>query len=265
MPIDKKELELSLSLFKTEDGLTQLSGEMDIVNASIVLESSQTRSSDMLYFARFFRYLSQDFWNIYTILHRLKWEKTLWETGEIPDTFWMTYAQTDINQFHVEFRSSMDYLAKIIRGLPPKPWQSPGSYYDLLEWITNKENQTKLDTDVLQIIKNTQWFKDLRELRDLSVHKGGFSLVFGTKGNITFQTYDGWQEQVRIPEIMYNENIVDFELYSGLYVGYLLALFEKLCIRISKLYEFKYRPLGAYTTHFGLEYVKRLIELAYKL
>lgn len=265
MPINKSDLKMALSLFQIEDGQTQLSGKMNMVFSSITAEASKTKKSEMLYLERFIKYLTQDFWNIYTILHRLDWQRLLWQDDKLQDIIWITYAQTDINQFHVELKSAMDYIARIIRGLPPNPWQSPGSFNDLLNWIQKEYNKVKIDPQILKILQNSNWFIDIRDLRDLTVHEGGFSLVFGSKGKITFQTYKGWQEQVNIPEIMFNDNIVDFELYAGMYLGYLLALYENLSQEISRLIKFHYKPLGAYTIHFGLEYVRNLIQKVYAL
>lgn len=265
MPINKTDLEVALSLFQTERGQLCLSGESNMVYASIGIEASTFKRRELAYFHRFLRYLNQDLWNIYSILHRLNWQKTLSVENKLSDFLWMSYAQNDINLFHVEFRSAMDYIARVIRGFPPNPWQTPASYNDLLDWIEKNGNHEKLDSEILNIVQETDWFRDIRDLRNLTVHEGGYSLVFGTEGHITFQTYEGWQNQVNIPEIMYNENIVDFELYAGMYVGYLLALYEKLSIEVSRLLELTYRPQGAYTHHFGLDYLCSIIQRVFEL
>ena len=265
MVINKTDLEIALSLFKIEEGQLRLSGDINMVFASITVEALSLGRRDLLYFDRFNKYLTQDLWNIYSVLHRLNWQRILWVDDRLPDLLWSSYAQNDINLFHVEFRSAMDYIARIIRGLPPNPWQTPGSYHDLMKWIQKNENKKIIDPEVLNILESTVWFNDIRDLRDLNVHEGGFLLVFGSKGHITFQTYSGYEKKVQIPELMFNENIVDFELYAGLYLGYLLALYEKLSKEIKRLLQLKHGPLGAHTTHFGLEYVRSLIQSAYEL
>ena len=37
---------------------------------------------------------------------------------------------------------------------------------------------------------------------------------------------EGYSNIVNIPEVMYNENVADFELYAGMYYGYLIAFLE---------------------------------------
>jgi len=114
MPINKSELEISLSLFQIEEGELRLSGDMNMVFNSIMVEASTFGRNDLLYFDRFNKYLNQDLWNIYSVLHRLNWQRTLWIENKIPDHLWRSYAQNDINLFHIEFRSAMDYIARII-------------------------------------------------------------------------------------------------------------------------------------------------------
>ena len=238
---------------------------MNLVFVAISVDALTLNRRELLYFDRFNKYLTQDLWNIFSILHRLDWQRRLWVENQITDIRWMAYAQNDINLFHVEIRSAMDYIARFICGLPPNPWQSPRSYNRLLEWMRKDETNQILDPNILQILEKTEWFNHVRDIRDLNVHEGGFSIVFGSKGRITFQSYAGHEKQVQISELMFNENIVDFELYAGMYLGYFLALYEKLAKEIRRLLGLQHEPLGAYTIHFGLDYARSLIQRAYAL
>lgn len=51
---------------------------------------------------------------------------------------------------------------------------------------------------------------------------------------------------VSIPEIMYNKNVADFELYAGMYFGYLIAFLEDFATAIER-----YLPKGKYSLGAG--------------
>ncbi len=59
-------------------------------------------------------------------------------------------------------------------------------------------------------------------------------MVFLEKDRILFQTHKGIENLVFIPEIMYNENVAIFELYAGMYFGYLIAFLEDFATAITK-------------------------------
>ena len=69
----------------------------------------------------------------------------------------------------------------------------------------------------------------------MNIHRGGFTLVFLEKNRILFQVYEaGYKGKILIPEIMFNENVADFELYAGLYFGNLIAYLEEVSETIDK-------------------------------
>ena len=64
--------------------------------------------------------------------------------------------------------------------------------------------------------------------------EAGVTLVFLEKDRILFQVQKGDQDLVRITEIMFNDNVVDFDLYAGTYFGYFIAFLEDFAVTIKK-------------------------------
>jgi hypothetical protein len=180
---------------------------------------------------QYLNYISQDLTNIETILNRLDWEKQLWCKGDLNDGDWMAYASCDIILFHTEMRSIYDYIMELIFSLSKSPTQIPKdkrrSFETVKNWI--EKNTDKWDEDLSKYILSADWFKDVRDVRDAIIHNGAFTLVFLVKDKITFQVHQNlMKRKILIPDIMYNKNIVDFELYAAMYMAYLYSYLEEL-------------------------------------
>ncbi|MCL5949810.1 MAG: hypothetical protein M1490_04975 [Candidatus Bathyarchaeota archaeon] len=171
--------------------------------------------------------ISVDLSNIETITSRLAWEKELWKGERISVGQWMNYAQCDIDLFHVEMRSIFDYIARVVKIVSKHPQGIPQSFNDLRKWLKKPENTLKVGEDLAKLILSADWFEQLKNVRDVNIHFGGMTLVFLEKDRILFQTYKGNYNLISIPELMYNENVADFELYAGMYFGYLIAFLEE--------------------------------------
>lgn len=113
--------------------------------------------------------------------------------------------------------------------------------------------------DSTQVMPFCEWFDDLREVRNSIVHRGGFTLVFLEKGKILFQVYEK-NGKVLIPEIMFNKNVADFELYAGLYIGYLMTYLEDVSALIHKRLNLKKIGSNAKSYHSGLRVVRNWIQ-----
>ena len=173
--------------------------------------------------------ISQDMSNIATLVERLEWQRGLWVTGTIDQLRWFRYACADIDLFHVEYRSIFDYLAQLLGLLADSPGQSPSSFEKLKNWLEGPNadaNTAKIGKELADLVCACDWFHDLREVRNLNVHQGGQTLVFLDKPKILFQVLAANKGRIRIPEVMDNENVANFELYAGVFVGYLLAYLE---------------------------------------
>lgn len=179
--------------------------------------------------------------NIVTILHRLDWQRELRLRGDLSDALWMDFTQCDIDHFHVEYRSIFDCLAKAIVSILDNPNGVPkSSFSDLKKWVSSEKNVQRniqiLGKDFAKLVTSCNWFDEIKDIRDLRVHKRGSIIVYLPKDVIGFQIHEGknYKKKIAIRELMYNENVVNFELYAGLYMGYLISYLEQAAESIDK-------------------------------
>lgn len=262
MSINKQRLDLALSTIQMDEiGFFSSSKYVDLI-CDIHLNAIINEKLNPL--RPLFSFIDQDVRNLQNIILRLDWQKSLYVKKEIDETLWMNFSACDIDYFHVEFRSFFDYLAKAVRLISDHPEQIPQKSFNRLKnWI--EKNESKIETDLADIILSCEWFNDLKEVRECLVHNGGFTLVFLTPDRITFQVIKGWKNEVLIPEIMYNENVVDFELYAGLYFGYLIAYLEEVSEIFDKRLDLKKMGMDGKKYHPGLEVIQKWIEKTSKL
>ena len=194
-----------------------------------------------------------------TIALRLVWLKDLWIQKRLDDVVWMQFVPCDIDLFHVEFRAVFDYLAKIIHIVSNLPRQVPSNFTILKEWVAKSDRNAKRLGDLAEVLLSCDWFDDLKEIRNSIIHKGWFTLAFLERSKILFQVY-GMKKEVLTSEIVFKDNVVDFELYAGLYIGYLIAYLEKVSEMIFKHQNLEKIDCNAKSYHQGLRVVRGWIE-----
>jgi hypothetical protein len=177
---------------------------------------------------RLFHQTWQDVWNISTLLERIEWLRELAIENAISDNKWRDYIRVDIEHFHTEIRSAMDYVAEIISIFSNRHGQLPTSFNRLKERIDKFDN--KIQEDICLIIRNTDWFSDIRHVRDSLVHYGGNTLVFCRPNDGTlFQIYDSkLSNLINKKYILFNENVAIFDGYAALYYAQLLVFLNNL-------------------------------------
>jgi hypothetical protein len=167
---------------------------------------------------------------------------------------WFYYAQVDIQSFHIEVRSIFDYVAKAITGVSPKPKTMPPSFRRLLEWV--KKNPSRMSSDLRQLLLDqSDWFLQLRTVRDDLIHQGGYPLVFGSPSDgILFQIYQA-QNVPRVvrPILMHNQNVAYFDRYAALIIARTFCFLEAVAPRLRDLSGLAPRPAGT-TCSSGIGY-----------
>lgn len=110
----------------------------------------------------------------------------------------------------------------------PKQVRS-GSFRELYQWLgKNPGNRARLAEEASESVSSASWYSQLRDIRDAILHHGAFTLVFGSpRDGILFQVHSGFQRRIIIDTLMWNENVVDFQLYAGLYFAKTLVLLER--------------------------------------
>ncbi|MER3445464.1 MAG: hypothetical protein C4291_00900 [Candidatus Dadabacteria bacterium] len=171
----------------------------------------------------------------------------------------MQFTACDIDLFHVQLRSIFDYLAKLIMFFAAKPDQvgTKKLFRKLQEWLKRESSDsTRLGVDLAAVVEDCDWFRQLKDVRDSIVHRGGMVLVFSEQGRILFQVKEEFSNKISISGIMYNENTVDFELYVAILVGYLFHYLENVANVLHTKLKVDRLGSGTRNYHSGLGVVR---------
>jgi hypothetical protein len=239
MPIDKKRLKAVLSTFlpNAEEGYNCFSEFVKL--SSNIRDNMAWGLEEFRELNRYFRYIDYAINNIETVTKKLEWERGLFDENQLGRWEWAQFCEVDIDVFHVYMRSIFDYLARIIQIVSdlPKPIKKYKSFTVLKNWLGNKnaeKNMKDLGSDLASLVLSVEWFKEIRNVRDNIVHWGADTMAFAEEGRIPFQVNKDTEYLISFPEIKFNENLIDFELYAGVYFGYLLAFLEEAARVIEK-------------------------------
>src|SRR5262249_46711722 len=86
----------------------------------------------------------QDIWNIGSLIERLEWMVQLTAAGQLTEDSWRMFAALDIEHFHIEVRSILDYAALSIRAVSgKKSGQLPDSFRKLRQGCTEKNSSLR--------------------------------------------------------------------------------------------------------------------------
>jgi hypothetical protein len=245
---DAEALDFALGLWSEEPGQRVWLGG---AAQDIMVRLSQAPLEDLpraVELTRHFYAITQDIWNVSTIIDRLEWMRaTSLGDSDLAER-WTDYAAVDIQSFHVEVRSALDQAAHVVRLFAPNPGQvtDTGSFRKLLEWIP--DNGIKLQAPVGALtLDQATWFHEMRSVRDHLIHKGGLTIVFGhRKDGILFQVVDEqFRRLVNKPFLMFNDNVVWFNRYAALYLARMLGYIEELAGLYLDTFRSKYTLRGA--------------------
>ena len=229
-------LKKALNTLKPKDDYYNIEG--NFINFYANTKLSEIMEKEIPNIFRFITFIVSDFDDLRHLLERINWQFYLWKNSNLVLDSWMAYAKIDIEVFHIKIRSIFDYLAKIIQRVSDSPEQVPDkSFNTLLKWLEKSDdNIKKLGADLSDLFTLSEFFTHVKDVRDGDLHRGGETLVYPNTDRIVFQIYKkGYERIVQIPEIMFNENIVYFDLYAGIYMGYLIAFLEDVSETIIKI------------------------------
>jgi len=238
MPIDKEKLKAVLNTFvcNAEKGYDYPS---ELVKLSSNLNQNRGFSPELRAIYFHFKYLEYDIVRIETVTNRLEWERKLFDKDQLGRWDWEKYCEVDIDVFHVYMRSVFDYLARVIVIIAehPKLVKKHKSFTKLRNWLTNEKaerNVKNLGTDLADLVLSVKWYDDLKNVRDNIVHEGADTNSIAEEGRILFQVSKDAKYLISFPEVQFNENLIDFELYAGVYFGYLISFLEEASKVIEK-------------------------------
>jgi hypothetical protein len=261
MSIDKKKLEKAISLFHESNGSLAISSTFMHFYGTIHINS--VNNSSLMPILSNLSHIIEDLWHLETLLYRLDRQRISYSKHELDMLLWIEYATCDVDLFFVTIRSIFDYLAQVSKHLAVKPKQTRSSSFSKLRnFVSSPSGSNRVGEKLSRVIISCDWFSDLCDLRDSIVHRGAHTFIFPDTRNIMFQIDEGLRNQIVIPEIMENDNIVIFELYAGMIMGYLLSFFEDYCTVASNILGFTQLRDSAENIHFAHPLLKRWIEQA---
>ena len=222
-------LKEAINLIHSDEKDYYWAGEFVDTFVQVIIGRSQNQTLGPVHLAM--QNINQDLWNVCTLVYRLEWLHNLAIQNQLGFTLWNMSASLDVEYFHVELRSILDYIANILGIIAKKPGQVPSnSCRELYQWLdANPQNVTRFGKEQSALVLSAPWYSELRVIRDSVLHRGAFTLVFGSpKDGILFQVHSGFKPLIKVDSLMWNENVVDFQLYAGLYFARVIVLLERL-------------------------------------
>ena len=199
-----------------------------------------------------------DLWMMCTGLARLEWMKEKAGSDAVLRDRWSSYASLDIEEWHTQFRSLLDYVAKVIWELAERKRQVSDSFTTLWERANGttgdpEDFAKKLGNDWLDLLKSATWYPQIISIRDETIHRGAQTIVLGEPSDgILFQVLGkgGARLAREEPNLMFNKNVVHFDRYAAYFMARLLTWLEKFAsIAYSKM-GMTESP-GCVNRHFG--------------
>jgi hypothetical protein len=173
---------------------------------------------------------------------------------------WNSYASLDIEEWHTQFRSLLDYVAKVIRELAERKRQVSDSFTTLRERAAGttgdpQDFARKLGDDWLGLLKSATWYPQIISIRDETVHRGAQTIVFGEPSEgILFQVLGngGARLAQEEPNLMFNKNVVYFDRYAAYFMARLLTWLEQFASIAYSRMGMTESP-GCLNRHFGFD------------
>lgn len=188
-------------------------------------------------------YILADLNNLLTLIHRLEWQHNLYCSGSLESGLWGSYAPLDIDHFHIQIQSILDYTAVIIKELDyPFPKAALGdrpSFGKLRGWVGKNSDRSYPDCEkLLSLIKSCSWFPNYNDVRNKTTHSGADTLAFYETKTIIFQNHSGMKSNIFDENLMFretkpdgniviNQNVVNFKHYAPLAIARIFLVLEE--------------------------------------
>jgi hypothetical protein len=211
-----------------------------------------------------------DLLNIATISIRLIMQQ-LWRGNEckprIGDELWRYFASADIDLFFSKYRSIFDNIAQLINIISTE--SLPSSFNDLIKKA--KSGSLSLDLEYVQFILKCDWFETIKKIRDSIEHQAAETNVDYSRDRVLFvvSSLDAGYTQlpgkslIDTPEIR-DGSFSNFELFAGIYVGYLIWFLEGLSSLVNEDLQFTLSSTDK-SYHPGFSTIRTWIQCAMKI
>ncbi len=245
LKIDKEKLEPALSALYDENSNSYFTGQfISLVqnsrSAAFWPIASHSLTWNPHQVAKRILLTHTDLMNIATVSIRLIMQQ-LWRGDEckprIGDELWRYFASADIDLFFIKYRSIFDNIAQLIKTI--SKGSLPRSFSELMKKA--KSDNLPLGVEYVQLILKCDWFEPIKNIRDSIEHLGAETNVDYNRDRVLFVVSSldaGYihlpgKNLIDIPQIREN-NFSNFELFAGIYVGYLIWFLEELSKLINK-------------------------------
>lgn len=204
---------------------------------------------------------THDLWMMCTGLARLAWMKEQAASDALLRSRWSSYASLDIEEWHTQFRSLLDYVARVICELAERKREvsSRLSFTTLRNRATGtrgpQDFERKLGRDWFDLLKSATWYPQIISIRDETIHRGAQTMVFAEASDgILFQVLgDGGARLARQePNLMFNNNVVYFDRYAAYFMAGLLTWLEAFASIAYNRMGMTESP-GSLNRHFGFD------------
>lgn len=182
--------------------------------------------------------ISDDIWNISVVIHRIDLlNKCI--SQKMYSELWHLYLPVDIDMFHIQVRSILDNIAKMIDLTAKKKNQIPNTFDSLFNKIDKQVNL--LEPDIINLVKKNNWYEPVRKVRDDLVHNDGRTIVFKEESDrILFQVYSNSMKRIiKDSRVMVDENMANFKSYVAIILANLFGLLNDLTMLLLKKYNAK--------------------------
>jgi len=199
----------------------------------IAMNRGRVASTAAARIAQALNHIVWDLWNLGALIARLEWTDEIAQKGDLDVEVWRHFCSLDIEHFHIELRSVLDYAAMCIAASANQLGTVPqDSMNDLLKWLQkNPGNLARLGEDLAALLDNNlPSFPDIKKIRDEIVHRGGNTLVFEKPGaGILYQVHSRFLTALIRPIVgIADGNVIDFRRYGSLLLAQLLLFLERL-------------------------------------
>jgi hypothetical protein len=212
-------------------------------------------------------------WNILTVCDRLEWANRRCRSDQRIASVWDYYAEADIEYWHIQMRTLLDHLAKLINGLANRSNQRSDSFSYLYHGVNNPESEEEaqrfaqeLGTDWLVLMRGATWYPTLRDVRNEVVHRGGQTMVFlPPSDGILFRVQEGvsFKSVIDVEPLMLDGNVVFFDRYAAFFLSNVLLFLEDFAATAYARLGLEPCPNGM-MRHFGLGTLMRWIDSTIK-
>ena len=238
-------LDVALSTIRECNGKLTIEGPLwdlyHLVYFNYHVDNSKNQSGTASRFWPLYRTLKRAAFNlesIFCILEKLEWQNRLWNDDILENRQYLLYVRLDVLFFFIKYRTIFDHMPELVRQAigTTRGVSGTHSFRKFKNWLEKADQNSELiGNRFADIIKETNWFFDFRDIRDRIVHFEAQPLVYLDKSsNIEFQIFGDSSQIDQADQIHFknsirgSKNVINFYVYAGFMIGYMLRFLNDM-------------------------------------